>query len=191
MHFAGQERDQRRAATFVRDLHQVDLGHVLEQLGRHVQIAADPGRAIKHVFGALTGQCQQFLDAPRRHRRMHAEDQRLLRQHRERLQIVDRIEREILVQARGKGVARGGDHERVAIRHRPRSQREADGAAASRSIVHDHADAEGAVQPFLQGAHQEIRSTAGCEWNDDADRPLGITVRTRGERRSTEYNQGG
>src|SRR6476646_5197358 len=142
-----------------------------------MQLAADAGRAVKEVLGALASECEELLDALHRQRRMHAKDKWLRGNHRDGSEILDRIEGQIPVEPWDERETCGCNQERVAVGSCSRGQRETDGTACARSIVYEHADAQRPLQLVLQGASQEISAAPRREGNQQADRLFGITGR--------------
>jgi hypothetical protein len=93
------------------------------------------------------------------------------REHADRLEVLQRIEGHLRIEA-GVGRQRaGGAHaQRVAVARRLRHHGEADVAARAGPVVDHHRLAELVVEPRHQHAHHRIGAAAGREGHDHADR---------------------
>ena len=111
LHFIREQRQQGRAAAFVRYMHHVDTRHRLEELGAEVN--AGPRRAVVELAGLRLGERDQLGGGPHLDRRMHREQIRPDRDRRHRREIPHRVE---LRRGQGDRIdhvrSRGADGER-------------------------------------------------------------------------------
>src|SRR6516225_12310189 len=104
---------------------------------------------------------------------------------RDRRNVADEIEIELVEKCRTDRV-RGNDiEERVAVRRCPHRSFGADIAACARSILDDEPLTEPIRYPLTHQARDDIWRAAGRIWDDDAHRPRRISLResdARGDR---------
>ena len=118
----------------------------------------------------------QFLDRLRRQRRMEREQRRRLDRQRDRFEILDRIERNLIVQGGIDGERRGGKQNGVAIGRRLRRAGHADIAAAAADVLDIELLAKLIGQLQRDQASDDVGRTARRVRNDHAHRSVGIAL---------------
>ena len=176
---ARDQRDDGRAAAFVRDVQHLDAGVVLEELGRELRDAAGARGGMGELAGTRFPERDELLHRPHRHCRVHHHHHRRGAKLGHRLEVLGEAVRQVLVERRVDGV-RAGDHEqRVAVRRRVRRDIGADVGAGARPVFDHDLRAEAFRQPVAERAGQRVRAAARRERQDEAHR----LVRIAGERR--------
>ena len=121
---AAHEIGQHRRRAAIGHVHDVDAGHHLEQLASHVLRAAVAGRPQVELAGIGLGVGDELGHGPGRHRRIHVHDERIAHDARNRRDIADEIEAQLVIERRIDGIERPGQQEGVAVgAARPRPPR--------------------------------------------------------------------
>ena len=96
---------------------------------------------------------------------------------RDRRDVADEIEIELVVERRVDRVRRSDQKERIAVRGRAHDRLGADIAAGTRPVVDDELLAEPLRQPLTDQARDDVGRAAGGIANNDAHRPRRIGLR--------------
>ena len=156
-------------AAFERHLHHVRPRHVLEQLGGEMRARGDAARCVVELARFRFRERDELLHGFHRKRRMHDEDVRQGGEARDRHEIADRIERQLLVQARVDG-ERGGDAEqRVAVGRRFGDRFGSVQTARAGTVIDDERLPERLAHALRDHARREIGRAAGALRDDHSD----------------------
>ena len=98
---------------------------------------------------------------------------------RDRRDVADEIEIELVVERRVDRVRRTDQEERVAVRRRTHDRLGGDIAAGARPVLDDEWLAEPLRQPLTHQAREDVVRAAGGKADDDAHRPRRIGLRPR------------
>ena len=98
---------------------------------------------------------------------------------RDRRDVADEIEIELVVERRVDRVRRTDQEERVAVRRRTHDRLGGDIATGARPVLDDEWLAEPLRQPLTHQAREDVVRTAGGKADDDAHRPRRIGLRPR------------
>ena len=101
---------------------------------------------------------------------------------RDRRDVADEIEIELVVERRVDRVRRSDQEERIAVRRRAHDRLGGDIAASARPVLDDELLAEPLRQPLTDQARDDVGRAAGGEADDDAHRPRRIGLRPRDAR---------
>ena len=181
---------QLRPRSAVRDVHDVDAGHVLEVFEREVAGAAVAGRPVVELAGVLLRERDEFAEVLRLHVGVQHEDVGHLGEQRDR--------HEVLVHVVGLALHRVGidrqradvaEDQRVAVGRGPGDLEHGDGSGAARAVVDDDADAHRDGELLRHGPRDDFRGAARRERDDEADGLVRIRLRA-GERRESEQHPG-
>ena len=139
--------DDRLRGRTVRNVIELDAGHVREHLGREMRDAAEPYRRIIQNAGLRFRQREQLTHVLHRQLRRHRQRIGHDADHRDRREILDRIVDQLGVDD-GVGDVRGGRRhaERVAVGRGLGDRIGADGAAGAGAVL-DH---DGLPEPFAE-----------------------------------------
>ena len=141
----------------------------------------------RHALGLRLRQRHEFGDGLRRHRRVRRQHERDFRQHRDRREILDRVERHRLVEADiDRQRAGRAQSDRVAVGRRLGDEVEPDIAARTRPVVDDEGLAELVAQPHRHRAGHQVGAAAGRKADDEADLLGRIGVLCRRRQRQSE-----
>ena len=102
--------------------------------------------------------------------------------HRDRRDVADEIEIELVVKRRVDRVRGADQKKRVAVRGRPHDRLGGDIAAGSRPVLNDEWLAEPLRQPLTHQARDDVGRAAGAKPTIDAHRPRRIGLRPRDAR---------
>ncbi len=166
-----QQRRHRFARAAERHMGHVELELRLDRFHGEVMRGADAGRSVVDL--ARVGPCivDELLHGLDRQLGMHGQEQRGMREQRDRHEIM-RLIRQLLVD---EGIDRQerivGDDELIAVGRRRHQCDGGDGAAAPRPVL-DH---DGLLEPFLQARRNDashgVGQSAGRERHDELDDP--------------------
>src|SRR5262245_34967475 len=148
-----------------------------------MEITAASGGGIVELPRPLACQGDQLLEVSHRQCWMHHQEIRRQCEHRDGLEILDRIVIEILVDARDERMTRGGKEQRVAVGFRLRNDTGAQRAAGARTRVDENVRTEGFSELVGKRAGQYVGPAAWREWNNEAYGFLRIAIRGRGPQR--------
>ena len=147
-----------------------DTGILLQHFYRQMTRRADTiGRRVE-LAGALLGQGHQFRHASDRHAWMHSQYQRHRRDPRHGIEVLDRIEREFLVQAHIDRQRRTRKQYRIAVRRRPRDRLGTYQSTRAGAVIDDACLAQRLVEFFGEHARLNVETAARRERHDDANR---------------------
>ena len=121
----------------VRYVDDVDSRRELQHLGREMRRAAVAGRAISQLTASRFRDGDEIPDALRGKRRMHHQDEGHTGHERDRLEVLDQIERRLRIQRLTNRHGSRRRKERVAVRRRMRDEVRADVAGGARTVVDD------------------------------------------------------
>ena len=129
---------QRRARALVSDVKHINIGGTAQHLDRQIRRGA-AGSTCGQLTGPCLGQCDKFLDAAHRQRRMH--QQHILRQRQlaDHGEVLDRVKWQFAKQAGVDRVRRGRHQHGVTIGRRARHEFRADIGGCARAVLDDHA----------------------------------------------------
>ena len=186
---AGEEIGEQRGRAAVRDRPDVDAGHGFEELRGEVLRGSRAGVRIGEHPGLRARQRDQLRQRLRRHAARHDQHVGGDEDLRDRRQVLDRIEAELLVQARAEHQRAVADHaERVPVRRRL-GEAIGGNVSAGPGYVLDHdRPAPGGAELLREQATRYIRCDAGGEADQDAHRLLRI-VALRGRVRGGRSNR--
>ena len=178
LHLAADQVVDRRRATLVRHVQQVDAGGRLEKLGGKMRRRAAAGGRVRELAGRLLGERDELLQRARGHARVHRGDDGAARYQADRRKGALRVVREIAIQCGRDGErARAAVKERVAVRRRLCGGGRADGAASARAVVDDDGLAESLGELLADEAADDVGRPARRERHDEMDRLRGIALR--------------
>jgi hypothetical protein len=136
-----------------------------------------PGEEKLSLPGLALGVGDELLERLRGHGGMHDEHVGRSREQRDRREVPRHVERQVLEEELVHGeVARGREHQRVAIRLGARALGHADVAGSAGLVLHHHG-----LLPLLRelgahGARQQVRDATGGIGHDDAHGLRGIVL---------------
>ena len=113
---------------------------------------------------------------------MHRHDVRHVVHGRDRRDVADEIEIELVVERRVDRVESTDQEQRVAVGRGTRDRLGGDVAAGSRTVVDDERLTEPLREPLTYQARRDVRTASGREANNDAHRPRRIGLRPRDPR---------
>src|SRR5262249_61586440 len=108
---------------------------------------------------------------------MHRHDVRHVVQGRDRRDVADEIEIELVVERRVDRVESTGQEQRVAVGWGTHDRLGGDVAAGSRTVVDDERLTEPLREPLTYQARRDVRTASGREANNDAHRPRWVGLR--------------
>ena len=174
LHLAAEQIGEGGTLAPIGHVHQVDAGHHVEQLARHVRRAAVAGRRHVDLAGIGFGIADEFRNRLGRNRRIDQNDLRHPDDACDRRDVADEVEIELLVERRVDGIRNGGEQQRVAV-----------GGAFTTASVPILPPAPGRLsvmkfcpsrcgQPLTDQARRDVDAAAGRETGDDVHRPRRI-----------------
>ncbi len=108
---------------------------------------------------------------------------------RDRRDVADEIEIELVVERRVDRIRRTDQQQRIAVRRRTHDRLGADIAGGARPVLDDEGLAEPLRQPLAHQTCDDVARAAGGKTDDDAHRPRRIGLRPRDARQSRERRQ--
>ena len=136
--------------------------------------AADAGRGIIHLLRQRARIRDELGDRVGRHVVRNRQNQRRGGGRRDRIIVLDRIERGFLVESLADAECVLRHQERIAIRLRSRDIVPGDGAAGARFVLDDNRLTQRLAQLLRDLAGKGVGCAAGRKCYDQADRPVGI-----------------
>ncbi len=146
-------------------------GHVLKIDEAHVDAAAEPGGSSRGLAGISFQPGDQLMQIARRQVLAPDDPERRERKHRDRLEVVEIIERDLIHRAGADVRGPLSDHQRVAVGRRAIETGHADGPAGTTHILDHHRLAERGLHALGDDARDDIGHAAGRERHDHSDRP--------------------
>src|SRR5262252_5985543 len=122
-----------------------------------------------------------------RHRGVHLYGKRLASDARDRRDVADEIEIELVVEGGVDRVHESSHKERISVRGRVHDRLGADIAGSSWSVLDDELLAEPLRQPLSYQACHDVGATGGGKSDDDAHRPRRIGLRPCDTRSRWQY----
>src|SRR5215510_8684780 len=122
---------------------------------------------------------------------MHHHDVRHIVDGRDRRDVAEEIEIELVVQGRVDRVESAGHEQRVAVCGRAHDRLGCDVAAGSRTVVDDERLTEPLGEPLTYQARRDVRTASGREANNDAHRTRWIGLRPSNTRHGREGGSAG
>ena len=164
----------------IRHMHQVNAGNFGKQISRQMIGCPRSARSIVKRARLRSGQVDEFPQRTRRQTRFDHQDLRRLRYRRNGDQVLESIERHVLINERiDDEIARGNEADRVTIRRRPGHEIKADVAAGARAIL----DGDGLagvlldLRRYLPG--NQVGDSTCRKRHDHPDHAIWIRLRTR------------
>src|SRR5262245_30188751 len=108
---------------------------------------------------------------------MHRHDVRHVVQGRDRRDVADEIEIELVVERRVDRVKSTDQEQRVAVGRGTHDRLSGDIAAGARTVLDDERLTEPLREPLTYQARRDVRTASGREANNDAHRPRRIALR--------------
>jgi len=167
LHLPGEEIGERRPATAIGHVDHIDPGHHLEQLAGHMGHGADARRRHVDFAGSGLGVGDELGNRAGRNRRVHHHNVGTSEDARDRRDVADEIEVELIVERRVGRVGAPDHEQRVAVlqaRARPPRCR----CAATRPIVDDELLAELFRQSLTYQARRDVGRAGRRDWHADA-----------------------
>ncbi len=190
---AAQDRGRRRRLRAQRHVGQIDFGFKLHQFPDKVRRRARPGRAIGELPGIFTRVGDELFQRLPRRVAFHHRGVRAAGRKRQGREVFHR-KSGVLVDDRYDQHRRRRYENRVAIGRRVPGGLDADGAASSRLIDHDHLLAQDCRHFRRNDARDDIGHRAGRKRIDDLDgfcRVVGGVRRRRGQDATYHEESGG
>ena len=160
------------AEPLVGHVQDVELGHHLEQLARHVNGGAVARRGEGHLTRVGHGVADEFGDRPHRQRRRHHHDVGQLHGAGDRRGVAGVHERQVLVERGADRVVGRDEHDGVAVRRRLDHRFRGEHAALPRAVLDDAGRAEMRGQKFAEDAGNDVVRPAGQEADHELDRAV-------------------
>ena len=173
---------QRRRAAAIRHVHHVDPGHHLEHLGGDVVGVAGAGRGVIDLARVGLGVGDELGNRLGRKRRRDEHARGARARGRDRHDVADEVEVQLVVERRIDGVAGVDQQQRVAIGRRRDDRLGAEIAAGAALVLDDEGLAEPLGQPLPDQAAGDVGGAARRERHHDAHRPGRIVERHGGAR---------
>ena len=133
-------------------------------------------RRVVQLAGVLLRQHDQFLHRLDPQRRMHHQPVGLARHLHDGREVLQRMERHLLVQIGNNHKGRPRREQRVSVGIRLGCDLGSNQAAGARPVVDYHLLAQDTGQPRRDDAHQHVRRAPRPKWNDHSNRFVGIGV---------------
>ncbi|MCY1224749.1 hypothetical protein D9M72_369200 [compost metagenome] len=178
---AEQVRDGRAAAA-IRNVVDIDLGHLLEQLTGQVRRSAGALRGVVELAGPGPGGCDQVLHGLDGAVRLHHQHIGGAAHQHDGSECLLRIERQLPVQARIDRVGDRRHHQRVAVGRALGHRIGADDGAAARLVVDDDWLAQVLAHGDAHRPRQVVGAAARGERHHHADRLVGKGCKRRQRR---------
>src|SRR5215510_8003219 len=158
-------------------MHQVDPGHHLEQLARHMGGSSDTARRHGDLARIGLGIGDELGNCFGWNRWMHRYDVRLPVNACDRRDVADEIETELVIERGVDRVPTADYEQRVAVRRCAHDRLGADIAARAWSILDDERLTEPLRQPLTDQARDDVSWAAGGKTDNDAHGPAWIGLR--------------
>ena len=172
---------QRRSASLVRNMLELDAGGALKDLHRHVRRRPDAVGCIVDFAGFGLGQRYQVRNRFDLARRGGNQDQRQCGDHADRLEIGQGVVRQFVLHERNDpGNTIVGQEQRVTVRRRLGRRVGCDHAVAARAVVDHHRLAPQCAKSDCEIARNEIDRAARGKRNQQLDRPVRKTALGKG-----------
>ena len=186
LHLPAEQIGQRGRHAAIGHVHHVDAGHHLEQFGGDVGDPADAARTVGELARIRLGIGDELGNRLGRNRWMYHHDKGTADEARDRRDVADEIEIELVVKRRIDRVRRTDQEQRVAVRRRAHDRLGGDVAAGARPVLDDEWLAEPLRQPLTDQAREDVVRAAGGKADDDAHRPRRIGLRPSEARHGRE-----
>ena len=186
LHLPTEQIGERGCYAAIGHVHHVDAGHHLEQFGGDVGDAADAARTVGELARIGLGIGDELGKRLGRNRWMDHHDKGAADEARDRRDVANEIEIELVVKRRIDRVRRTDQEERVAVRRRTHDRLGGDIAAGARPVLDDEWLAEPLRQPLTDQAREDVVRAAGGKADDDAHRPRRIGLRPSETRHGRE-----
>ena len=189
MAFGGEHRVGGGTSALVRQMHEINADHHLEQFCRQMQIGAAAARCVIELARLILRKDDEFLYRARGDGGVDHDDVVGRGEQVEGGEILDRVI--LQLRDRGRNGERPDEAEqyRIAIRGRLGRSIGRDDAAAARAIVHDHLLSEGLGEPAAEQARQQIHAAPGREGHEQSQRPRWIVGCSARRRRRAQQRQ--
>src|SRR5262245_56119459 len=152
-------------------VHEVDAGHHLEQFTGNMVSGTNAGRRHVDPAGIGLGIGDELGNRLDRHRGMHLYGKRVASNARDRRDVADEIEIELVVEGGVDRVHSNASEKRIAVRGRTYNGLGGDIAGSSWSVLDDELLVEPLRQPFSYQACHDVGATSGSKSDNDAHRP--------------------
>jgi hypothetical protein len=155
----------------------VDAGHHLEQLARYVVRASGAGRRHVDLARIGLGVGNELGNRIGRNRWMNHHNAGSSHEARNRSDVADKIEIQLIVKCHVDRVRHTEQQERIAIWRRAHDGLGADVAAAARPVLDDERLAKSLRELLTDQSCHDVECAAGCEADDQAHRPRRVAFR--------------
>src|SRR5262245_64098062 len=163
---------QRGWRATIRYMDHGDAGHHLKQLAGYVGGGTDARRRHVDLAGIGLGIGDEVGNGLGRNRWVHHHGAGLAANARDRRDVVDETETELVVERRVDRMGAGDQEECIAIRRCTYDRLSSDSAASPGAVVDDEWLAEPLLQPLSHRACEDVARAAGGKSDDDRHRPL-------------------
>src|SRR5215475_6100708 len=164
-------------------MREVNSGHHLEQFTGNMISRTDAGRPHVDVGGIDFGIGDEFGDRLDRYRGIHLQEKGLAMNARDRGDVEDKIEPELVVESGVDRVHRSGLKVRISVRKLVHDRLGGDIAGLARPILDYKLLTEPLRQPLSYQACYDVGATSGGKSDNDAHRPRRIGLRPYDARR--------
>src|SRR6516165_12486698 len=168
-------------------MREVNSGHHLEQFTGNMISRTDAGRPHVDVGGIDFGIGDEFGDRLDRYRGIHLQEKGLAMNARDRGDVADQIEPELVVERGVDRVHRSGHKERISVRGRVHDRLSGDIAGRARPILDDKLLTEPLRQPLSYQACHDVGGASGGKSDNDAHRPRRIAFRPSDPRQGRQH----
>src|SRR5262249_116815 len=166
-------------------------GHHLEQFTGNMVSGTDTGRRHLDLAGIGFGMGDELGNRLDRHGWIHLHDKGLAMNARDRRDVADQVEIELVVERGVDRIHRSGHKERIPVRGRVYDRLGGDIASRARPILDDKLLTETLRQPLSYQARHDVGGTTGGKSDNDAHRPGRIALRPSDARDSRQCGSAG
>ena len=171
VYLSADQIDDRRAAAFIRNMHDVHARQPLQKFRAKMVWRAHTARPRAQVTRFCLRERNQFAHVFRRQLRIGHQQLRHDHDHAHRREIPDRVVGQFVRQQRiDHHARRRAEHNRIAVRRRLRGDHGAQHAAGAAAVIDHHLVSERCAQFLRQRAADEVGVAAWRIGDDHADR---------------------
>ena len=154
-----------------------DPGHHFEQFAGDVDRRADAARSIADLAGIGLHVADELGDGLRRKRWIDLHDERVADDARDRRDVADEVEIELVVEGGVDRIRRRDEQQRIAIRRRTDGGFGGDIGGCARPVFDDKLLAEPLGQPLTDETRSNVGGAAGGKPDHQAHRPRRVGLR--------------